>query len=473
MKASIQAIVLAAGKSTRFNTQTTKLLHKICGQEMILYPLKLLEKFTIPTTLIVGHQAEDTKYSISQNTQQPKQYIEQTYQGGTGHALICSKSAWNKDHILVMNGDMPLVNETTLTELFDKHFQTNADLSFVTSHNTDPAQQYGRVIEENGTIRIIEARHLKNLHDYCCINAGIYLFKKSFLEEVISLLVTNAESNECYITDLIGIASDKKYNVQTVTAPFDTVRGVNTMKELWAVEHIKRSDLISFWMSQGVRFNSAHTVHIDINVTIGAGTNIGNSVQLFNGTTIGKDCLIDSFSTLEHVQLGNNVHIKQNSLLYNSCVGNNSLVGPFAHIQENTDIHENSVIGNFVEIKRATIGNNTKIKHLTYIADATIGNNVNIGAGTITCNYDGKIKQKTIIKNNVFIGSNNTLIAPLIIEEGSYTAGGSVITDNVPAHSLAIGRAHQVIKPDYVKKKENNSFLAASKADHHLISHDT
>jgi len=473
-KASIQALVLAAGKSTRFNTETTKLLHKICGQEMILYPIKLLENLNIPTTLIVGYQSQKIENCIKKNTKNFKQFVKQDKQQGTGHALLCSQPFWNKSHVLVMNGDAPLVNETIIQQLIDTHLQSDADLTFITSHNSDPVQQYGRVIEDSDSIRIVEARHFKqNFNDYCCLNAGLYLFKKSFLQEAASHLTTHTESNECYVTDLVEIASNKKCNIKTVNAPFDNIRGVNTMKELWATEHIKRSDLISFWMNQGVRFNAAHTVQIDINVTIDSGTTIGCSVHLLGETTIGKDCLIDSFVTLDNVKLSNGVHIKQNSLIYNSYIGNKSHIGPFAHIQGNTHVGQNSTIGNFVEVKRAMIGNNTKIKHLSYIGDATIGNNVNIGAGTITCNYDGTKKQKTVIKDNVFIGSNNTLVAPLTIEQGSYTAGGSVITKNVPVDSLAIGRARQIIKEGHTKKEDESPFLGTLKQNNKPILSNT
>ena len=480
-KISIQAIVLAAGKSTRFNTETTKLLHKICGQEMILYPIKLLDTLKISTSLIVGCQSQKIEECVQHNTQQPKQFIKQTQQHGTGHAILCSKKIWKKDHILVINGDMPLITETILKQLIDTHIQTNTDLTFVTSHNSNPSQHYGRIIENDNSIRIVEARHFKgNSNKHCCINAGIYLFKKCFLEKTISQLAIHAESNEYYITDLVKIASEKKYTVKTINVPFDSIRGVNTMKELWAVEHIKRSDLISFWMNQGVRFNSAHTVQIDIDIAIGSETTIGCGVNIIKGTIIGKNCLIDSFATLDKVHLGNNVHIKQNSLLYNSYIGDGSQIGPFANIQENTHIEKNSIIGNFVEVRRTTIGNNTKIKHLSYIGDATIGNSVNIGAGTIICNYDGKKKQKTIIKDNVFIGSNSTLVAPITIEKGALTVEGSIITDNVPSQTLALGRARQATKKNYVEKKENeknkkntHSFSGAFKSDNHSISHDT
>ncbi len=262
-----------------------------------------------------------------------------------------------------------------------------------------------------------------------------------------------------------------------ILAPFDHVRSVDTYQDIWAVEQIKRAELIRFWMDHGVRFSAAQNVHVDIDVNIGAGTFIGSGVHLFKGSRIGTNNKIDAFSIIDHAILGNKVTVHPHSIIKNSSIGDHAQIGPFAHIQADTIIGEHCALGNFVEIKRTTIGNHSKAKHLTYLGNAHIGAHVNIGAGTITCNYNGKTKEKTYIKDNVFIGSNNSLVAPITIAEDAFTAAGSVITEDVPAQALAIARARQVNKEGYAqrfhaeeirdnhdKTKQPLSFVGATKS---------
>ena len=460
MQIGLQAIVLAAGKSKRFNTGNTKMLEKICGQELILYPITALERMNIPTTLVVGYQKEQIISAVEKRYKNKVNFIEQEQQLGTGDALLSTKKFWEKDNLLIMNGDMPLVTQDILQALITKHQETNAPISFVIAHNSDPSDaSYGRIIQTEDQIKIIEARELsrEQLQEHCCINAGIYLVKKQFLQENSNELQRNEVSKEFHVTDLVKMASEKGKQVSTISAPFDYIRGINTFQELWAVEQVKRAELIKYWMNKGVRFSVPQNVHIDLNVTIGAGTFIGCGVHILNDSKIGNNCSIDAFCLLSNAILEDNATIHSHCVIKNTTVKKHANIGPFAHLRDKAVIGERSSIGNFVEVKNSTIGTKTKAKHLSYLGDAQIGSEVNIGAGTITCNHNGTSKQKTTIEDNAYIGSNNSLVAPVTIHKNAYTAAGSVITDTVPADALAIARSRQLNKEGYaIKIREKN-----------------
>ncbi len=455
---NIQAIILAAGKSTRFHAEKTKLATLICGQPMILFPTKLLQALHIPTTVVVGYQQEIIKNIITTEHGDTINFVVQEEQRGTGHALATTKEIWQEENILVMNGDAPLITQEMIIELYNEHTKNNCAISFITSYNESLDNPYGRVIRTNNNIEIIEAKDItEDTQVSLCINAGIYIINKNFLHTSISSLNTHNASKEFYITDLVKIASTNKLKVGTTEENFEKVIGVNIIEELWAAEEIMRVSLIMKWMENGVRFNIIHSVHLDINVTIGHGSYIGSNVNLRGTTRIGSNCTIAEFSSLDNVILEENVTINSHSVLKDSLIQSGAEVGPFTHIRSNVTVGHNSVIGNFVEVKNSTIGAETKAKHLTYIGDATIGSQVNIGAGTITCNYNGHTKNKTIIKDNAFIGSNNTLVAPITIGKNAFTAAGSTITADVPDNALAIARNHQTNKYDYAKKLKNQT----------------
>lgn len=456
----IQAIILAAGRATRFHTDKTKLAYPICGQAMVLFPVKLLQQLHIPTIVVVGYQQELIKNIIS-NENITVDFVTQEKQEGTGHAVACSKHLWDRDYILIMNGDVPFVSQETITTLYNNHVQNNAVMSFITSSNPDEtAKAYGRVITTDGNISIIEAKDFKgNINEHNCVNAGIYLINKNFLQDYIATLNTNNASKEFYITDLVKIASEHNLPVTTTDAPFNTVRGINTFQELAVAEHIKLTALINYWMSQGVRFSFPQNVYLDLDVTIGQGSYVGNGVHLSGKTIIGQNCIIKEFSSLNNAILEDNVTIHSHTVIDNTYVKENAEVGPFARLRSNVTIGQECVIGNFVEVKSSTIDTATKAKHLSYIGNATIGSQVNVGAGTITCNYDGVNKHQTIIKDHAFIGSNNSLIAPITIGNNAFTAAGSTITSDVPDDALAIARSHQTTKYDYAKKLKHQTTL--------------
>lgn len=447
-----QAVILAAGRSSRFKTKKSKLLSNICGRTMILYPLKELEALNVPMTVILGYQAEEVTAEIKKAKVQDVTFAIQQEQKGTGHAVASSRSFWQKDQILIMNGDMPLVTKEILEKMMLEHEISKAAVSFCTTMVIDPTG-YGRVIEEDGKLEIVEEKDCTTEQkEVNRINAGIYLFSRKFLEENIDKITKSSVTGEIYLPELVKMAGDKGLTVYPYAVPFDNVRGVNTLQDLWTVEQIKRSEFIKHWMTEGVRFELAQSIHIDINVKIGAGSFIGTGVHLLGDVEIGEECFVGAFSIIENTKVGDNTNIHSHSVIQDSVIGKNVHCGPFARLRKGVELGNNVLVGNFVEMKTVIMGDDTKTKHLTYLGDAEIGKNVNIGAGTITCNFDGVTQNKTIIGDEAFIGSNNTLIAPVSIAEGSYTAGGSTITKDVPKGSLAISRSKQELKDGYAKK---------------------
>ncbi|MBY0353986.1 bifunctional UDP-N-acetylglucosamine diphosphorylase/glucosamine-1-phosphate N-acetyltransferase GlmU [Candidatus Babeliales bacterium] len=448
-----QAIVLAAGQASRFKTKKTKMLFNICGRSMILYPLKVLEDLNLPMTLVLGYQAQEVRNEIEKAGIAKTQFVIQTEQKGTGHAVACSEETWDQEDILILYGDTPLVPKELIRNLLIEHQESKAIISFCSTLVLDPAG-YGRVIGYNdGAVRIIEDKDCtEEQRALNRINAGIYVIKKSFLKENIHHIKPSTTSGEIYFTDLINMASDQGLPVHVVNVPYDNVRGINTLQELWSVEQIKRSEFIKHWMLQGVRFELAQSIHIDIDVEIGAGSFIGTGVHLLGKTKLGEENTIGAFSIVENTTTQDDVHIHSHSVVQDSIIENGAHVGPFARLRNNVVIGAHAEIGNFVEIKQTTIGAHTKMKHLAYLGNATVGQNVNIGAGTVLCNYDGEQKHPTVIEDNAFVGSNNTLVAPITIGKDSYTAAGSTITNDVAQDSLAIGRSKQVNKEGYAKK---------------------
>ncbi len=447
-----RAVMLAAGKSTRFKTKKSKLLFNICGQPMILYPMRALEALQIPISLVLGYQADEVKQEIERAGVKDVACVIQEQQLGTGHAVACTQSTWDREEILILYGDMPLVTKELIQQLLADHRARNSTISFLTSYVIDPFG-YGRVLEHDGKFQIIEEKDcVDEQRNINRINAGVYVMKRAFLEQYIPQLGKSSVTGEIYLPELIKIACDAGLLVHAISAPYDNVRGVNTLQELWGVEQIKRSEFIRHWMSRGVRFELAQSIHIDIDVEIGAGSFIGTGVHLLGNTKIGEECFVGAFTIIEDTTVGDSTTIHSHSVLQHSTIGSNVHVGPFARVRDHVVIQDEVEIGNFVEVKNSHLGQSTKAKHLSYIGDAQVGTNVNIGAGTITCNYDGVKKSATVIEDGAFVGSNNTLIAPVTIGKEAYTAAGSTITHDVPAQALGIARSRQTNKEGYAHK---------------------
>jgi len=461
---NVRGVVLAAGKSSRFKTKKCKLSFTVCGQPMVVFPIKALKDLDIPITVVLGARKEEVKEVIESAGLRDLDYAVQKGQLGTGDAVKSSQKTWNKDNILILNGDMPLVTQELLRELIFEHDRTNAAITFLSAHCLNPFG-YGRVVENDGKISIVEEKNCtQEQRLVTLINAGVYIIKKSFLEKNLDKVKRNEVSGEYYVTDLVGLASDQGDKVHTVYVPYDNVRGVNTLEELWVAEQIKRSQMIKFWMAQGVRFELAQSIHLDLDIEIGEESFIGTGAHILKGTRIGRNCKINAFSIIENTTIDDDTHVHSHSVIQDSKIGKNVHVGPFARLRNNVVLGDNVGIGNFVEVKNTQIGDNTRTQHLSFLGDAKIGNNVNIGAGTVTCNYDGVKKNKTLVGDNCFIGSNNTLIAPVQVGKNSYTAAGSTVSDNVPEGTLAIGRARQENKVGYVEKLKNKKMTEASGA---------
>jgi len=306
----LQAILLAAGGSTRFNSGKTKLGYDICGQKMIIRALSSMIAHDIPTTIVVGHQKEDVIQIITDAHIPHISFVEQKEQLGTGHAVLTAREFWHADHILIMNGDMPLVMPKVIEQLWDAHLQQGAAISIVTTYCIDPEIAYGRIVETEGKVEVIEAKHFTaSIADYPYVNAGIYLIRRDFLETYLPHVQQNSVTKEFYITDLIKLASDNDYTIATSEAPFEAIHGVNTLKQLVHVEHIKRTEFIEQWMKQGVHFIMPHTVHIDEQVTIGKGSTIGAGVQLRGNTHIGNNCIIEPYCILKNAVIADNQHV--------------------------------------------------------------------------------------------------------------------------------------------------------------------
>ncbi len=464
---SIQAVVLAAGKSTRFAMGSSKLAFPLCGQPMVMYPIAVLESLSIPTIVITGYQQELIRQFITEATKLTPLFIEQTTQKGTGHAVACSKAAWHAEHILIVNGDMPLISQELIKQLIDEHLATDATVSFVVAPCDDQPNGYGKVIRVDNCVQIIEARDFKGTHqEGRFINAGIYIINADFLRSEIEKLAVHENSQEWYITDIVEAASDTGHRVHTLETDFDSVRGINTISELATAEKIIRSRIIEKWMKKGVYFEQPETTIIEESVVIGVGTRVGAGVHLAGNTRIGTRCTIGSYSTIKNSSLEDQVTILPHCVVTDSEIYEHASVGPFAHLRNVHSIHQHAQIGNFVEVSNSTIGAESKAKHLSYIGNATIAEKVNIGAGTITCNYDGFQKHITNIERGAKIGSNNSLVAPVTIGHDAMTGAGSVITSDVPPFALGIARAHQVNKEHYAQRlAESRSFIGAVKAD--------
>lgn len=327
--ASVQAIVLAAGQGSRLKTGITKMITPICGQPMVLYTVKLLESMHMPITAVIGFQKELVQAALSKAAITDLMFAEQTEQLGTGHALLASKPTWNADTILVLNGDMPLINANTINTLLTEHAKNNAAITVATSYTIDPANTYGRIVHENGIVKIIEKKHFTYaVEDYPHVNVGVYVINRSFLEQYLDRIEQNNSTHEFYITDLVEIASRNKLNAVTVLLPFDQFYGVNTFQELATVEEIKRLELIHHWMAQGVRFICPKTNHLDYNVTIGRGTVIYPGVQLLNGTMIGEFCTLMPHAIVDHSHIESAVTIGAQSVLVNEFISKNTVIAP-------------------------------------------------------------------------------------------------------------------------------------------------
>lgn len=451
---NFKSIILAAGKGTRMKSKFPKVIHKVCGKEMVNHVIEVCKKSGVNEIVaILGHESEVVKEKLPKDTI----IALQTEQLGTGHAVIMAKEHINdEDTIVVLCGDTPLVEEETLRKLFDYHTENAYHTTVLTTQVQNPTG-YGRIIrdENKDLLKIVEQKDAteqeKNTKE---INSGIYCFNGKSLREALDLLDNKNAQGEYYLTDTIKIMRDKGYKVGAFNgSTIEELMGVNSRVELSRAEEIMRKRINKAHMINGVTIIDINSTYIDSDVEIGNDTIIYPGTMLRGKTKIGSSCIIGMNSSITNSEIGDYTQV-QTSTIIDSKVGENTIVGPYAYLRPKSNIGNNVKIGDFVEVKNATIEDNSKASHLAYIGDAHVGKDVNIGCGVVFVNYDGKNKSKSVVKDGAFIGSNSNLVAPVIIEEKGYIATGSTITNDVPKGALAIARERQVIKEGWVDKKE-------------------
>jgi bifunctional UDP-N-acetylglucosamine pyrophosphorylase / glucosamine-1-phosphate N-acetyltransferase len=444
-------VIMAAGKGTRLNSKRPKVLHEVGGKTLLRHVVDAARQIVPPEDIyvIVGHEAGLVKDSISSLG---VQFIEQAEQRGTGHAMQQTRQAVEGyANVIVLYGDVPLIRPETIKRIRDFHLQHGAAMTVLTAAPKEP-QGYGRVIRKSNSSNevraIIEQKALTPEQAQTReVNSGIYAFSSKPLFAHIGSLKTNNAHGEFYLTDMAAILGAAGERVLALEAEDpDEVLGANTIAEMMAIDEKLRLNTARRLMAEGVTIFRPETTVIDAGVKVGADTVIEPFVQLLGETKVGKECRIRSYSVLEHATVGDHVLVRQGSIITESRVDSGALIGPYAHIRPESEIGEGAHVGNFVETKKIRLGKGSKANHLTYLGDAEIGAGVNVGAGVITCNYDGVSKRKTVIGDGVFVGSDSTLVAPLTLGNGCYVAAGSCITEDVPEDALALGRARQTIK---------------------------
>ena len=450
---NFKAIILAAGKGTRMKSKYPKVVHKVCGKEMVNHIIDVSKKSGVKDVVtILGHESEVVKSVLPEDTM----IAMQTEQLGTGHAVKMAKEYINdNDIIVILCGDTPLIKEETLKRLFDYHIE-NDYIATVLTTKVDNPTGYGRVIrDENGDLLKIVEQKDGNAEELAVneINSGIYCFQGQRLRESLDLLDNNNAQGEYYLTDTIKILRDKGFKVGAYNgSTIEELMGVNSRLELSKAETLMRTRINEFHLLNGVTIIDPAATYIEADVEIGQDTIVYPGAMLHGNTKIGRECIIGMNTSITNSIIGDNTEVK-NSTIIDSTVGENTTVGPYAYLRPKSNIGNNVKIGDFVEVKNATIEDNSKASHLSYIGDAHVGKDVNIGCGVVFVNYDGKNKFKSVVKDGAFIGSNSNLVAPVTIEEKGYIATGSTITDDVPNGALAVARARQVVKEGWVEKK--------------------
>ena len=453
---SLKSIIMAAGKGSRMMSELPKVIHLAHSKPMVVRIIDALNALDVEeNVLILGHKREKVLEVLGNDIS----YVIQEEQLGTGHAVKQAEEKiknYNGD-ILIINGDIPLIQKETLVNFYNEYKKENADGIVLTAIFDNPFS-YGRIFKENDRVlKIVEEKEAneeqKKIKE---VNAGVYIFKAQHLAYALGKINNNNEKGEYYLTDVIEIlASENKKIISYSLEDSMEIQGVNSKVELALVSRVLRERKNKSLMESGVILIDPATTYIDDEVKIGKDTVIYPSVTIQKNTEIGENCEILSGTRIIDSKILNNVRI-ENSVIEESIIENGVTIGPFAHLRPKSHLKENVHIGNFVETKKSTLEKGVKAGHLTYLGDAHVGEKTNIGAGTITCNYDGKNKFKTEIGENVFIGSDTMLVAPVNVGANALVGAGSVITKDVPNNSLAVSRSKQIIKEGW--RKEDGKF---------------
>jgi bifunctional UDP-N-acetylglucosamine pyrophosphorylase/glucosamine-1-phosphate N-acetyltransferase len=462
MGKKIAIAILAAGKGTRLKSARAKVLHEIGGKALLRHVIDAAAQIVAARDIfvIVGHQAEAVEAAVGDSR---VRFILQAEQRGTGHAIQVLRNVWQAeqihyDELLVLSGDVPLLTAETIQGLKNFHESHDAAMTILTAIPPDPTG-YGRVIrvhEGSFDVRAIVEQKALTAEQLKApeINSGIYIFQTAPLFAHLDEMKTENAHVELYLTDMAALLVTAGEKVVAIAAPrADQVLGANTIAEMMQLDATLRMDKARALMAAGVTIFAPESCVIDAEVTVGADTVIEPCVQLRGTTNIGSGCRIRSFSVIEDSTLGDDILIRNSCVLSGAILERGAQIGPFAHLRPGSKIGEGAHVGNFVETKQATLHAGVKAGHLSYLGDAEIGAGTNVGAGTITCNYDGEAKHRTVIGEGVFIGSDSALVAPVTIGDGAYVAAGSIITQDVPAKALAIGRSRQVTKENWAAKR--------------------
>ena len=460
MVADLHIVVLAAGKGTRMKSGLPKVLHAIGGLTLIDRVLRTATALNpTSTTLVIGHGAEALRAALADHPADAGlQFVVQDPQLGTGHALLQTAPMLRgkQGTVILLSGDVPLLTPATLQALLATHRDTQAACTVVTA-TLDRPFGYGRIVRAAGHItRIVEDRDAspsqKALKE---VNSGIYAFDLGLLFDALDGVGRSNAQGEYYLPDLIGIFRKQSRVVATSTVEHsEEIRGINSRTELAEVSRMVRQHKNEELMAAGVTLVDPATTYVDADVIVGADTVIHPCVYLEGSTKIGAACEVHSGARIVNSTIGDRVTVRNHTVITDSLVRTGAVLGPFAHVRPGSDVGEEAHVGNFVELKKTTLGKGAKANHLAYLGDATVGAKANIGAGTITCNYDGHAKHQTIVGDGAFVGSDTTLVAPVTIGTGAYVAAGSTITKDVPPNALGIGRARQENKEGWVGKRD-------------------
>lgn len=449
------AIVLAAGHGTRMKSRKPKILHEILGKSMVLWVTDTIKTAGISDlTLIVGYQHERVQGAL---LDEGLSFVYQEKQEGTGHAVLLGanslKDLEDFDTVLVACGDTPLLTKESLEALIQRHESQNQVMTVLTARVDNP-YGYGRILLDNGSVcGIVEEKDATDKErEINLINTGTYCFKGSFLKDYLPRLKNDNAQGEYYLTDLLAMAVEAGYRVGEYTLEDNREGlGVNNRLQLSVATELMQRRIVEKHMLNGVSFTNPNYVYIEPEVVLEEDVLIEGGVSLLGKTVIKKGTVIESGSRVIDGVVGEDSVIKS-SMLWSCEVGNGCYIGPFAYLRPNTILKDYVKIGDFVEVKNSTVGQGTKIPHLSYVGDSTLGERINIGCGSITCNYDGRKKHRTVIEDDVFIGSNTNLVAPLTIREGAVIGAGSTITKDIDSGILALTRAPLKIVKSWKKK---------------------
>jgi len=453
---------MAAGKGTRLKSQLPKVLHEVGGRPLLEHVIRAAVRIAPAKDVyaIVGHEADRVRAAM-QNT--GVNFVLQAEQRGTGHALMVARDALaGYDHVIVLSGDAPMITPETIGRLRNFHLEERASMTLLSAELENPTG-YGRVIRKSaGSARaqaevqaIVEEKSAtatqKKIRE---INSGFYVFDVKDLYANIEKLSTANAHGEYYLTDMAAVLRKAKRRVVACkTGDAREVLGGNTRAELAEIDHCMRMAKCRQLMADGVTIFYPATCVIDSDVVIAADTVIEPYVQLLGATSIGTACRVRSYCVIRDSEIGDGVVVRPGCVMEDARIRAGAVIGPYSHLRPGSEIGEGAHVGNFVETKKIRLGKGSKANHLTYLGDAEIGAGVNIGAGTITCNYDGVHKNKTVIDDEAFIGSDTTLVAPVRVGKGAYVGAASCITDDVPEDALAIGRARQTTKDGWAREK--------------------